>query len=333
MRLFSTLGIALSLAVAAATAAPLAQAGMPAVTIHDLPVDWYPESLAAGPDGTLYVGSWRQGAVARLAPDGSPPQVLIPPGSNGLANGQGMLVDAPAGLLWVCSGSLGHTTVPTTPSALKSYDLTSGAPRNSYPMPNNGYCNDLAQAKDGTIYVTDSYHPRILSMPRGGKALSVWLEDPQLGSGDTKFYLNGISIANDGSVFASAVAAVPWILRVGRLPSGKAGAIRRITAPRVLKNVDAVRTLDANHLVLFESNAFGNDGPYGGQITLATMQGHRITKLDTLAAGLNDPSSGLIQQGRIWYIESKYGLLLAHPDNDAAVPRHVPFSVGSVALP
>lgn len=100
---------------------------------------------------------------------------------------------------------------------------------------------------------------------------------------------------------------------------------------RTLKNVDALRYLDPTHLILFESNAFGNSGPYGGQITLATLDGERIAGLKTLVAGLNDPSSGLILDDRIWYVESKYGLLLAHPNDDASVPRALLCRLGAVA--
>ncbi len=263
--------------------------------ILDLPEDWYPESLAAGPDGSLYVGSWRQGAVARLAPDGTA-RVLVPPGSNGLANAQGVLVDARAGLLWVCSGTLGFTTVPMTPSALKSYDLATGTARGNYPMPDDGYCNDLAQDAAGTLYVTDSYHPRLLRLGQGDAALKVWLEDAMLGSGDKKFFLNGIAIDPGGTLHVSAVMAVPYILRID--PTGK---ITRIAAPRTLRNVDAIRTAGPGRLVLFESNAFGTDGPYGGAVTLARIEGERIVSLTPLAAGLNDPSSGLIHDGRFYY--------------------------------
>jgi hypothetical protein len=299
-----------------------------APAILELPDDWYPESLAAGPDGSLYVGSWRQGAVVRLAPDGSKPQMLVPPGSNGLANGQGVLVDAQAGLLWVCSGTLGFTTVPMTPSALKSYDLATGAPRGNYPMPDDGYCNDLAQDRIGTLFVTDSYHPRLLRLGRGDQALRVWLDDAALGSGDRKFFLNGIAVDPTGALYVSAVMAVPYILRVD-----PAGRVSRMAAPRTLRNVDAIRVAGPGRLVLFESNAFGGDGPYGGAVTLARIEGEQIAGLTTLAAGLNDPSSGLILDGRVYYIESKYGLLLAHPGDDAAVPRRVPFDVRSVPLP
>jgi streptogramin lyase len=336
VRLRSTTPLLLGLSLAAAilstslTAAAADPASVP--TIRELPEDWYPESLAAGPDGSLYVGSWRQGAVARVRPDGSAPEILVKPGSNGLANGQGVLVDARAGLLWVCSGALGFTTVPMTPSALKSYNLATGAPRGSYTMPDSGHCNDLAQDVDGTIYVTDSYHPRILKLSPGETALGVWIDNPLLGSGDPKYFLNGIAVDPQGALYVSAVMAVPYVLKVDMQPGRKPGAIHRIEAPRTFKNVDALRYLDANHLVLFESNAFGKDGPYGGAITLATLDRDRITGLRTLAAGLNDPSSGLIQNGRVWYIESKYGLLMAHPNDDPAVPRHVPFHVGSAPL-
>lgn len=317
--------------VAAVAAAPAVADS--STTVRDLPEDWYPESLAAAPDGTIYVGSWRQGAVARLRPDRSGSDILVSPGANGLANGQGMLVDAKAGLLWVCSSAVGFTTVPTTPSALKSFDLATGAPRASYPMPDAGYCNDLAQARDGTLFVTDSFHPRILAMAPGADALSVWLEGGALDAGDPKYFLNGIAVDADGGLFVSAVIAVSYVLKIDRKPDGRAGTVHRVEAPRVFRNVDALRYLDATHLVLFESNALGKDGPYGGQITLATLAGNRISQLQTLAAGLNDPSSGFILDGRVWYIESKYSLLFAYAGNEAAVPRHVPFQLVSVALP
>ncbi len=80
-------GALLALATTAAIAAPPAT--------QALPEDWYPESVAIGPDGSFYVGSWRQGAVARLKPGVAPKaDVLVKPGANGLANGQGVLVDA-----------------------------------------------------------------------------------------------------------------------------------------------------------------------------------------------------------------------------------------------
>lgn len=306
-------------------------------TTRPLPRDWYPESLAVGPDGSFYVGSWRQGAVARLRPQIEQPEVLVTPGSNGLANGQGVLVDAKRGLLWVCSGSIGYITVPMTPSALKSYDLASGAPRASYPMPDKGYCNDLALDSHGNVYVTDSLNPRVLRLGPSDKALHLWKQDPAFAAGKDGYNLNGIAIDRDQHVYVSLVTAAAQLLRIDVLPNGDAGTVTNIEMPRVLKNADAIRMAEPDkkghaRLVIFESNVFGHDGPYGGQIAVASLEGNRATSLQTIVGGLNDPSSGVIYDNRVYYIESKYSLLFKFKD-DAHIPRDVPFDVQSVAMP
>jgi sugar lactone lactonase YvrE len=322
------------LALVLVPAAALAQS----VAVLPLPADWYPESLAVAADGSFLVGSWRQGAVARVRPDGAAPEVLVPPGSQGMANAQGVLVDAARGTLWVCSGDIGFTVVPSTPSALLRFDLATGAPRGRLPLPDDGYCNDLAQDAHGDLYVTDSRHPRVLRLPAGGAALAVWKDDPLLGgapvfrdSHGAYVGLNGIAVAPSGDVIVSLVDASPALLRIARTGDGRAGAVARLVAPRRLDNVDALRALPDGRLVLFESNAFGT-GPYGGRITLARIDGDRLA-LRTLVAGLNDPSSGVVSGGRVWFIESKYGLLTHRKPGDGPIPTGVPFDLQSVPLP
>ena len=315
-----------------ATQPALAAGAAKTLPTLSLPADWYPESLATGPDGAFYVGSWRQGAVARVQPDGSAPQVLVTPGSNGLANGQGVLVDAAHQLLWVCSGNWGYTSVPSTPSALKSYDLTSGAPRASYAMPDKGYCNDLAQDSHGTLYVTDSFHPRVLRLLPGATALAIWKEDPSIGVGSDGVYLNGIALDGDRRLYVSLVTAVPYVLQVDVEEGGAAGAVNRIEMPRVLKNADAIRIYAPGRMAIFESNAFGKTGPYGGQISIARIDGDSAT-LDTIVSGLNDPSSGVIVGNRVYFIESKYGLLFQHKEHQEEIPTNVPFDLQSRELP
>ena len=317
-------GALLVLASTAAIAAP--------PSVQALPDDWYPESVAIGPDGTFYVGSWREGAVARLKPGVAPKaEVLVKPGANGLANGQGVLVDAKHRALWICSGNSGFTTVPQTPSALKRYDLVTGAPRASYAMPDNGYCNDLAQDTRGNLYVTDSFHPRVLKLAPGAAALAVWKEDPVLSGPGPYKGLNGIAIDGGRDVYVSLVAAASYVLRIGLGTDGNAGEVTRIEAPRVLKNVDAIRAWKPGRLVLFESNAFG-EGPYGGQVTVARIDGTKLG-LQTVVAGLNDPSSGAVWGNRVYFIESKYSLLTKRKDGDGPVPTGVPFDIQSRELP
>lgn len=301
-----------------------------------LPFDWYPESVAAGSDGTLYVSSWRQGAVARVDGAGGAAAILVAPGSNGLANGQGVLVDAPRRLLWVCSAAFGHTTVPLSPSALKSYDLDSGAARASYPLPPGedgatGQCNDLAQDAAGTLYVTDSLHPRLLRLRAGDAALQTWASDAAFAVGAQGYTLNGIAIDGD-KLYLSAVTAVPYLFRIGVNGDGSPGAVAQIALPRPLRNADALRLAGPGRLLIFESNAFGADGPYGGQITLARVAGERAT-LQTIVAGLNEPSSGVVVGRRVYFVESKFALLFKHQGAPAALPLAVPFALQSRELP
>ena len=114
---------------------------------------------------------------------------------------------------------------------------------------------------------------------------------------------------------------------------GRAGAAVRVAMPRILKNADAIRRVGHHALAIFESDAFGRDQPYGGQISLVHLEGDRAASLDTLVRGLNDPSSGVPSHGRLYFIESKYDLLLSHKNNPAAVPTLVPFDLQSVVLP
>ena len=303
-----------------------------------LPPDWYPESIAAAADGSFYVGSWRQGAVVQVRADTGQAEMRVPPASQGLSNAQGVLVDTVRGTLWVCSGDIGFTTVPATPSALKRYDLATGAPRGSLALPDAGYCNDLALDRLGNVFVTDSRHPRVLRLAPDATSLTIWKDDPSLGSAavfsdshGAYVGLNGIAVDDTGAVIVSLVAAAPGLLRIVANADGTAGPVTRITAPRELKNVDALRALPHGRLVLFESNAFGT-GPYGGQITLARVDGDHLA-LRTLVAGLNDPSSGVVAGGRVWFIESKYALLTHRQASDGPVPTGVPFDLQSVALP
>ena len=118
---------------------------------------------------------------------------------------------------------------PQTPSALKSYDLVTGTPRGSYAMPASGYCNDLAQDARGNLYVTDSFHPRVLRLAPGAAALEVWKEDPLLAGGTAPYRgLNGIALDGDRDVYVSLVEAASHVLHIPLGADGHAGEVRRI---------------------------------------------------------------------------------------------------------
>ena len=72
------------------------------------------------------------------------------------------------GLRSATGGRNGAPVVGET--ALKAFNLKTAAFKASYAFPNNGLCNDMAVAKDGTVYATDTTQGRVLRLKKGAKA-------------------------------------------------------------------------------------------------------------------------------------------------------------------
>src|SRR5215467_10552976 len=142
----------------------------------------FPESLTSTKDGTLYFGSLGQDAVYRATPKASIAEVWIRPKSNGLQSVLGVYADEASGTLWVCASATGgRGGAPVVgETALKAYRLKDASFKASYAFPGNGLCNDVAVARDGTLYVTDTTQGRILRLKKGASALDVWISDPMM---------------------------------------------------------------------------------------------------------------------------------------------------------
>ena len=72
----------------------------------------YPESITAGPDGTLYVSSPAVGGVWRIKPQSATVEDWIKPGAFDTRSTLGVLVDKKANLLWVCSNDFSSVGIP-----------------------------------------------------------------------------------------------------------------------------------------------------------------------------------------------------------------------------
>src|SRR5580658_4542709 len=147
------------------------------VTIHeDKP---FPESLSSTADGTLFIGSLAKGEVFKAAKGATTAEVWIKPGTNGLQRVLGVLADPKSNTLWVCSSKNPPGGAPT---ALKAFDLKSGAAKGSYDFPggDNTLCNDIAIGPDGTAYATDTIVGSINRLKKGAAAFDVWIKDAKL---------------------------------------------------------------------------------------------------------------------------------------------------------
>ncbi len=130
--------------VLGATAVSLAAAGPTEVTVHG--VKPFPESITSTSDGSLIMGSVTESQVFRAAKGAATAEPWIKPGTNGLQRILGVFADEKAGTLWVCSSKAAQGP----PTALKAFDLKTGAPKGSYNFPgDNALCNDIAVGPDG----------------------------------------------------------------------------------------------------------------------------------------------------------------------------------------
>src|SRR5256885_7941382 len=122
-----------------------------------------PENLTSSKDGTVYFGSTAKGTIYRAAPGAAQAEPWIQASSAGLTNVLGVLADDKSNTLWVCQNATGgRGGAPVAgQTALRSFDLKTGAAKGTYPFPaNGGICNDIAISANGTAYATESFRGR-----------------------------------------------------------------------------------------------------------------------------------------------------------------------------
>src|SRR5712672_3054769 len=128
---FAILALVLSFSVPAATQ-----------QIESIPVPGakaFPESITSTSDGALFVGRVGEGGIVRIKPRTAENTVFVQPGASGSRSILGVFADEASSTLWACSNDLsalgGPATGSDTGSALKGFDLETGAGKRSVSLP------------------------------------------------------------------------------------------------------------------------------------------------------------------------------------------------------
>ncbi len=160
--------------------------------------DLIPEGIAWDP-GTrsLFLGSLSKHKVVVVSSDGRI-RDFVPSNRDGLPLVLGMKVDRdrePASL-WTCTaeGDPAEGENTSRRSFLFRFDLATGRTQQKIPSPAGGrhLFNDLAIAKNGDVYFTDSEEGSFYRLPAGTESLE------RLVPADTLPYPNGIALSDDG---------------------------------------------------------------------------------------------------------------------------------------
>src|SRR3954451_18245231 len=180
--------------VACASLSPLVQAqSRTEVTINDTGVQ--AENLTSTQDGSVYFGSTAKGTIYRAGPGVSQAEPWIQASTAGLTNVLGVLADDRTNTLWVCQNNTGgRGGAPVVgQTALRSFDLKTGAAKGTYPFPSNsGICNDIAVSPNGAAYASESFRGRVHRLKPGATELEVWASDPEIN------VIDGLAFLADG---------------------------------------------------------------------------------------------------------------------------------------
>jgi streptogramin lyase len=247
--------------VAIASLAPVAHAqGRTQLSING--TDVQAENLTSGRDGTVYFGSMTTGTIYRAAPGAAQAEPWIVASANGLTRVLGVLADDKSNTLWVCQNATGgQGGAPVVgQTALRSFDLKSGAAKGTYAFPpNSRVCNDIAVSADGSVYASESFGGRVHRLKPGASALEVWASDQRMS------VIDGLAFLADGSLYVNEFIAGK-LFRIPVNADGSAGALVPIETSIPLARPDGLRAAGPRTLIQAEQQ---------GRVAELTITGDR----------------------------------------------------------
>jgi hypothetical protein len=244
------------------------------VTIADTAVQ--AENLTSSRDGTVYFGSMTKGTIYRAAPGASRAEPWILASTTGLTRVLGVLADDRTNTLWVCQNATGgQGGAPAAgQTALRSFDLKTGAAKGTYPFPpNSGVCNDIALSADGAAYVSESFRGRVHRLKAGATALEVWASDSAMA------VVDGLAFLADGSLYVNTFTTGK-LFRIPVNADGSAGALVPIETYSPFVRPDGLRAVGPKTLLQAEQQ---------GRVAELTIDGNRA-EVRVVKDGLTRPT-------------------------------------------
>lgn len=257
-----------------------------------------PESLTMAPGGVLIVGSASSPFVYKVRSGSSTAEKFIdvsaePAGTFFL----GMLADAATNTLWTCQLTpVPNTTPPQRHTALRSFDLTTGAPKIRWNLPgDSNVCNDFTIGPDKALYITDTVPGRIFRLAAGASTAELYLEHATLRGVDGITFLDGTLYVNN--VIFNKLYRIPVDA------TGKPGTPVDIWMDQPVKGPDGMRA--ANGKLIVAENA-------SGKISALTVNGDKAS-VTVIKDGLNTPTGVEPVGDTIWIAERGAGKAVSVP--------------------
>jgi sugar lactone lactonase YvrE len=254
--------------------------------------------MAVGPDGTLYVGSVSTPYVYTVKKGATTAAPFIDASAAGPGTFFfGVLADAATHTLWTCQLTpvAGATPVRRT-TALRGFDLKSGAPKLSWTLPgDNSTCNDFTVGPDKALYITDTANQKIYRLAHGAQVPQLYLDHRTLLGIDGIAFLDGTLYVNN--VFFNKLYRVP----VGA--DGKPGTPVDIWMDAPVHGPDGMRA--ANGKLFVAANGCG-------EISSLTITGD-TAHVTVIKDGLKTPTGVEPAGDTLWFTERRTGKVWSVP--------------------
>ncbi|NDJ12967.1 MAG: hypothetical protein EBY17_17505 [Acidobacteriia bacterium] len=257
-----------------------------------------PESLTIAPGGVLIVGSASTPFVYKVRAGSATAEKFIDASTEGPGTFFfGMLADASTNTLWTCQLTpVAGVTPVQRHTALRSFDLTTGAPKLRWNLPgNNSTCNDFAIGPDKALYLADTANSKIYKLPAGASTAELFLEHRALYGIDGVAFLNGTLYVNN--VFSNNLYRIPVDA------AGKAGVPVDIWMDQPVSGPDGMRAANGK-LIVAENGS--------GRISIITVNGDKAS-VKVIKEGLNTPTAVEPAGDTIWIAERGAGKAVSIP--------------------
>ena len=257
-----------------------------------------PESLTVAPGGVLIVGSASSPFVYKVRPGSTTAEKFIDVSSEGAGTFfLGMLADASTNTLWTCQLTpVPNSNPPQRHTALRSFDLTTGAPKIRWNLPgDSNVCNDFAIGPDKALYITDTIPGRIFRLPAGASTAELYSEHQTLRGVDGITFLDGTLYVNN-VVFNK-------LYRIPVDSSGKPGTPVDIWMDQPIHGPDGMRAANGK-LIVAENGS--------GKISAITVNGDRAS-VTVIKEGLKTPTGVEPAGDTLWIAERGAGKAVSIP--------------------
>jgi sugar lactone lactonase YvrE len=138
-------------------------------TGHKLGEFWYPDSVAVGPNGAIYVADTANGRIQKLAPDGTPLLAWKIKGKHGhVFPPEGIAVDR-SGNVFVVSPRYNHILRYSSSGKLTAKWGKTGSTLGRFRQ-----LNGVTVDSRGDVYVADTLNDRVQEFSPRGTPLRLW---------------------------------------------------------------------------------------------------------------------------------------------------------------